>query len=195
MVLVDEVFNSTGTPTDILWLLHDHQNTVADVATMSSTSGPGTLRNHLEYNAFGAITSQTNATYAPLQTYTGQILDTTTGLLFYDARWYDPILGRFVSEDPIGFAAGDANLTRYVGNSFANAVDPTGLDDVPVVDVSDKEREARDREHAAARARQTTAELEAARKRRSWPGPFRWSLRVSCGSRHPEDDVHGRPAG
>jgi RHS repeat-associated protein len=128
MVLVDEVFNTSGTPTDILWLLQDHQNTVTDVATMSSTSGQGTLRNHLEYNAFGEITSQTNSTYAPLQTYTGQILDPTTGLLFYDARWYDPTLARFVSADPIGFAAGDANLTRYVGNSFANAVDPARLD-------------------------------------------------------------------
>jgi RHS repeat-associated protein len=127
MVLVDEVFNSSGTPTDILWLLQDHQNTVTDVATMSSTSGQGTLRNHLEYNAFGAITSQTNSTYAPLQTYTGQILDPTTGLLFYDARWYDPKLGRFVSEDPIGFAAGDANLSRYVGNSWPNGTDPTGM--------------------------------------------------------------------
>jgi len=126
MVLVDEVFNGTGTPTDILWLLHDHQNTVTDVATMSSTSGQATLRNHLEYNAFGAITSQTNSAYAPLQTYTGQILDTTTGLLFYDARWYDPKLGRFVSEDPIGFNAGDANLFRYVGNSWPNGVDPSG---------------------------------------------------------------------
>jgi RHS repeat-associated protein len=127
MVLVDEVFNSTGTPTDILWLLHDRQNTVTDVATLPSTSGQATHRNHLEYNAFGEITSQTNSTYAPLQTYIGQILDPTTGLLFYDARWYDPKLGRFVSEDPIGFAAGDANLFRYVGNSWLNATDPTGL--------------------------------------------------------------------
>jgi RHS repeat-associated protein len=95
---------------------------------MSSTSGQATLRNHLEYNAFGAITSQTNATYQPLQTFTGQILDPTTGLLFYDARWYDPKLGRFVCEDPIGFAAGDANPFRYVGNSWPNGTDPTGLD-------------------------------------------------------------------
>jgi hypothetical protein len=33
-----------------------------------------------------------------------------------------------VSEDPIGFAAGDANLFRYVGNSWPNATDPTGLE-------------------------------------------------------------------
>jgi len=43
------------------------------------------------------------------------------------ARWYDPATGRFISEDPIGFAAGDANLYRYCGNSPTNATDPSGM--------------------------------------------------------------------
>lgn len=127
MVLVDEVFTSSGTPDDILWLLHDHQNTVTDVATIP-TSGSAELENHIEYDAFGKITSQSDSNYQPLQTYTGQIQDDATGLLYYDARWFDPRINRFVSEDPIGFAAGDPNLRRYVGNSNPNAVDPTGLD-------------------------------------------------------------------
>ena len=40
---------------------------------------------------------------------------------------YDPSVGRFLSEDPIGFAGGDANLYRYVGNSPTNFTDPSGL--------------------------------------------------------------------
>jgi hypothetical protein len=40
---------------------------------------------------------------------------------------FDPTVGRFLSEDPLGFAAGDANLTRYVGNSPTNFTDPTGM--------------------------------------------------------------------
>ena len=39
---------------------------------------------------------------------------------------YDPTVGRFLEEDPIRFAGGDANLYRYVGNSPMNYVDPTG---------------------------------------------------------------------
>lgn len=40
---------------------------------------------------------------------------------------YDPSVGRWLSEDPIGFEGGDANLERYVGNNPTNATDPTGL--------------------------------------------------------------------
>ncbi len=44
------------------------------------------------------------------------------------ARWYDPDVGRWLSEDPIGFDAGDANLYRYVGNGVTNTADPSGMD-------------------------------------------------------------------
>jgi len=40
---------------------------------------------------------------------------------------YDPYIGRWLQEDPIGFDAGDINLYRYVGNSPTNATDPSGL--------------------------------------------------------------------
>jgi len=47
-------------------------------------------------------------------------------------RWYNPRLGKLISQDPIGFAGGDANLYRYVGNSPTIYVDPFGLaDEVP----------------------------------------------------------------
>jgi hypothetical protein len=39
---------------------------------------------------------------------------------------YDPVVGRFLQEDPKGFAAGDENLYGYVGNSPTNATDPSG---------------------------------------------------------------------
>jgi uncharacterized protein RhaS with RHS repeats len=40
---------------------------------------------------------------------------------------YDPRIGRFLDEDPTGFAAGDTNLYRYTGNNATNATDPSGL--------------------------------------------------------------------
>jgi len=44
---------------------------------------------------------------------------------YYRARYYDPEIGRFVSEDPLGFKAG-VNFYTYVGNNPINANDPTG---------------------------------------------------------------------
>jgi hypothetical protein len=40
---------------------------------------------------------------------------------------YDPTIGRWLSEDPIGFEAGDANKYRYVGNEATTYLDPDGL--------------------------------------------------------------------
>lgn len=42
---------------------------------------------------------------------------------------YDPSLGRWISEDPTGFDAGDVNLYRSVGNNPVNDLDPAGLED------------------------------------------------------------------
>jgi len=50
----------------------------------------------------------------------------------YRARYYDPTIGRFISEDPIGFDAG-ANFYGYVENNPINSVDPSGLRDVIIV--------------------------------------------------------------
>ncbi len=45
---------------------------------------------------------------------------------------YDPTIGRWISEDPIGFEGGDPNLYRYVGNSPTNFTDPDGLESRPL---------------------------------------------------------------
>jgi hypothetical protein len=46
---------------------------------------------------------------------------------------YDPRVGRWLSEDPLGFTAGDANVYRYVLNSPTNFTDPSGLFSLPPI--------------------------------------------------------------
>ena len=52
--------------------------------------------------------------------------DAATGLNITERRFYDPRTGDWISQDPLGFAAGDTNLNRFCGNSPANYTDPTG---------------------------------------------------------------------
>jgi RHS repeat-associated protein len=86
----------------------------------------GAVQKHIRHHSFGRITQQTG-TLSNRFWYTGREWDGEIGLYFYRARYYDPLVGRFVGEDPIGFEARDANLYRYVLNSSPNATDPMGL--------------------------------------------------------------------
>ena len=43
------------------------------------------------------------------------------------ARYYNPSIGRFISEDPYGFEGRDQNLFRFVWNNPINLIDPVGL--------------------------------------------------------------------
>lgn len=44
-------------------------------------------------------------------------------LLDFRSRWYDPEIGRFISEDPIGLAGG-INVYRFAGNNPVQGQDP-----------------------------------------------------------------------
>jgi RHS repeat-associated protein len=104
------------------WYLADRQGTVRDVV-----DAEGAIVNRLTYGSFGEVLSETHPADGDRFRYTGREYDAESGLYFYRARYYDPQSGRFVGPDPIGFASGDTNLYRYVGNSPTNFVDPLGL--------------------------------------------------------------------
>ena len=59
--------------------------------------------------------------------FTARERDQESGLMGYRFRMYDPSVGRFASEDPIGFLGGDVNLFGYVGGRPVEATDPSGL--------------------------------------------------------------------
>src|SRR5439155_18683176 len=51
-------------------------------------------------------------------------------LYYYRARYYNPSIGRFVSEDPIKFGGG-MNFYTYVADSPTTMIDPWGLQHTP----------------------------------------------------------------
>src|SRR5262249_22804569 len=72
------------------------------------------------------VSSESNTSFGDRFKWTGQEFDSSTGLQYNQARYYDPKTGRWTSQDPLSFVAGDANPYRYVGNDTPNQTDPSG---------------------------------------------------------------------
>jgi RHS repeat-associated protein len=97
--------------------------------TVALTNAGKTVVNKYAYTPFGlSITGQTEAIAQPFK-YAGQhgVMAESNGFYYMRARYYDPQVKRFISEDPLGFDGGDLNLYAYVGNNPVMGVDPLGL--------------------------------------------------------------------
>lgn len=96
------------------------------LGSVLATSGSGgSLGQVLVYDDFGKTVGQMTDFNLPPFGFTGREQDLETGLAHHRARFYDPEVGRFVSEDPIDLSGG-LNLYAYVGGNPVNATDPTG---------------------------------------------------------------------
>jgi RHS repeat-associated protein len=118
---IDKFFARVDTNGDAAWYLTDHLGSVREIV-----DDAGATIDEITYDPFGNITIETAASYGDRFKFTGREWDPELGLYYYRARMYDPVTGRFTGEDSIGFAAGDANLYRYVSNVPTNRTDPTG---------------------------------------------------------------------
>src|SRR5205807_690312 len=87
------------------WFYSDNVGSVRDLR-----ANDGTSLAHYSYDSFGQVVAQSGSAAQNDLRYTGREYSTATGLGYYRARYYDPNIGRFLSEDPLGFSAGDTNL-------------------------------------------------------------------------------------
>src|SRR5690606_34582302 len=81
-----------------------------------------------EYTPFGSLTFEEGKLKRAVK-FTGKDLDEDTGLYYFNARWYDQSIGRFISEDTYKGEPHDpktSNLYVYVGNNPLRYIDPTG---------------------------------------------------------------------
>jgi RHS repeat-associated protein len=115
-----------------------HQNSLWSVEAVSDSAGNVVER--YAYDAYGlpaifdgaGVAVAPNAWGTPSSAigspwmFTGRRLDEGTGIYFYRARYYDPLKGRFLQRDPLGYLDG-VNLYAYVGNRPTAFTDPTGL--------------------------------------------------------------------
>ncbi len=94
---------------------------------MALTDINKTIANKYAYSPFGTIANQEETVVQPFK-FVGQygIMTEDNGWYYMQARYYDPAVGRFIAEDPIGFDGGDVNLYAYVLNNPVMFIDPEG---------------------------------------------------------------------
>jgi RHS repeat-associated protein len=85
----------------------------------------GVLTATYQYDPWGNLLVSTGALENPLR-YTAREFDEESGLYYNRFRYYDPVVGRFISRDPIGLRGG-TNLYSYVNNNSMRWRDPYGL--------------------------------------------------------------------
>jgi len=123
-------------PPETVYLLEDHLGSIDAI-----TSSTGKLLARLSYQPFGARRSSAGAGGSPSPTewaqlqsagprgFTGHEHLDNLGLIHMDGRVYDPVLGRFLSPDPVVQAPYDSralNRYSYVWNNPLKYTDPTG---------------------------------------------------------------------
>jgi len=96
---------------------------LGSITSLTTTAGAVTMT--YSYDSFGVSTGTTGSETNPYR-YTGREIDARTMLHYYRARYYAPNVGRFVSEDPLGFQVVN-NFYAYAQDNPVNANDPTGL--------------------------------------------------------------------
>jgi len=96
------------------------------------TDSVGAKLQALTYFPYGATRTNTPSGTPTIDVpykYTGKELDSSTSLYYYEARYYDPTLGRFLSSDtivPSPLNPQDFNRYTYAGNNPFRYTDPTG---------------------------------------------------------------------
>ncbi len=123
---IDEFFTRTDVPAGVT------SNLVTDAlgSTIALTDSSGMVQTEHTFEPFGKTTA-TGASNTNSFQYTGREND-STGMYYYRARYYNPGLQRFISEDPIRLFGGDFNFYVYVRNNPLFYSDPWGLQGCPM---------------------------------------------------------------
>ena len=112
---------------------HFHNDLLGSPATATDESGEVIWREN--YQAFGEKVKNQDEKTGNVIGYTGHVHDEDTGLTYMQARYYDPVIGRFYANDPVGFLeqvqrgnspAHGFNRYAYSNNNPYKFVDPDG---------------------------------------------------------------------
>jgi len=118
-LLAQETIDDGGVE-DVSYIVRDNLG-----STRSLVDSDGDIVSTFSYDTYGNVSVVTGTLTDTRFLYTCQEYDARLGLYYYNARWYDSSIGKFISEDPIGYKGG-IDLYEYVGNNPVDKADPTG---------------------------------------------------------------------
>ena len=104
-----------------------HHDGLGSVTALTDDSG--TAIQTYGYDAWGNLIENTGTDDNPYR-YTGERFDSDTGLIYLRARWYEPNLGRWISQDSFtgsGLRPGSLNKYVYAESDPIDNFDPSGL--------------------------------------------------------------------
>ncbi len=112
------------TPANQMYIYHFN----AVGSTIAMTDSSQNMVNKYAYDPFGNVVNQVETIPQSFK-FVGQfgVMTESNGFYYMKARYYDPSVGRFVSEDPSGFEGGGTNLFVYAANNPILLFDPLGL--------------------------------------------------------------------
>ncbi len=152
---MDQLLARTSSGGATAWYLPDKLGSVRDIVNTS-----GTVLDHVVYDSFGIIVTETNSANGDRFKYAGMEYDSVTGQYYDRARNYSSNLGRFINLDPAGFSAGDTNLLRYVGNNPTDETDPLGESSGASETSSESTSEEQGAQEAAVAAKEQAAYMQ-----------------------------------
>ena len=134
---LDFIYDAVGQPMKVFYngtVYYYVTNLQGDVVGILNAAGQ--LVVSYSYDAWGNLLSTTGTMAATLGAinplrYRGYVYDTETGLYYLQSRYYDPIVGRFLSSDTIVNIVAthdvlEVNLYSYCENNVINNFDSNG---------------------------------------------------------------------
>jgi len=100
------------------------------IETISAAPNSATVQGNQVYSPYGSSRYQ-QGSMDTTKGFTGQYNDAVTGLDYYNARYYDPVVGRFLSADTSEGNGAGMDPYAYVGGNPETDTDPTGMKYAP----------------------------------------------------------------
>lgn len=119
---IDQLFARTQANGETAWYLTDRLGSVRQLVETT-----GTVLDEITYDSYGNIVTETNPANGDRFKFTAREWNDLSSDYYYRARYYNAAAGRFLSEDPLGYAGSETGLSAYVDNAPSNFTDPLGL--------------------------------------------------------------------